>query len=166
MVGYILLITLGIIMAVIVYNHLKTYVPSNSLDCPLGTSLMLKNQDCSNKQLNITIKNNGKFNIEGMIIMASTSPGQEVATHDLTQYLNNQIGDGVDAINNLGKYILYSYKENEEMTPNDEKFYVFDLNDNFTYYNLEIIPIRFQDEKSTKRYVLCSEGKLKEEINC
>jgi hypothetical protein len=166
MVGYILLVTLGMVMAVMVYGYLKTYVPSDPLDCPPGTSLMLKEQNCANYQLNLTIKNNGKFNIEGMMIMASTSPGQEIATHDLTQYLNNQTGDGVNAVNNLGNYILYSHEENENMKPNDEKFYVFNLNDTFTYYNVEIIPIRFQDEKSTKRYVLCSEGKLKEELNC
>jgi hypothetical protein len=166
MVGYILLITLGIVMAAMVYNYLKTYVPSDSLDCPAGTSLMLKSQSCSGGQLNLTIKNNGKFNIEGMLVMASTEEGQELATHDLTQYINKDLGDGPNAVTDLGTFILYSYNETENMKPNDEKFYVFDLNTSEEYHNLEIIPIRFQDEKITKRYVMCSEGQLKENLNC
>lgn len=166
MVGYILLITLGIVMAAMAYNYLKTYVPSDSLDCPAGTSLMLKSQTCSGDQLNLTIKNNGKFNIEGMLVMASTAQDQELATHDLTQYINDSLGDGPDAMTDLGNFILYSYDDEENMKPNDEKFYVFDLNDSKEYWNVEIIPIRFQDEEATKRYVMCSEGKLKENLNC
>ncbi len=166
MVGYILLVTLGVVMAVMVFNYLKTYVPSDNVDCPSGTSLMLKSQTCSNNQLNLTVKNNGKFNIEGMLIMASTAEDQETATHDLTQYLNKEIGDGPEAISDIGNYILYSYNGTEDMKPNSEKFYVFDLNDSLEYFNLEVIPIRFQDEEATTRFVLCGKSGLKEELNC
>jgi len=32
-IGYVLLVTMGIVMSVIVYNYLKTYVPADALDC-------------------------------------------------------------------------------------------------------------------------------------
>lgn len=168
MIGYILLISLGIVMAVMVYSYIKTYVPSDVLECPSGTSLMLKDSSCINgSQINLSIKNNGKFNIEGVMILATTSPDQEIATTDLTKYLNKNLGDGPDAINSVGAYIIFSMDGTEKMKANDELFYVFDLNESVpALYDIEIIPIRYQNEDGTRRHTVCGEGKAKEALYC
>ena len=42
MIGYILLISMTIMMSIIVYQWVKTYVPKDLPDCPDGTSVMIK----------------------------------------------------------------------------------------------------------------------------
>ena len=88
MIGYVDLITTAIIISSIVYQHLKTYIPSEDSKCPDGISIFVaeKTYDCANKQLDLTIKNNGRFNIGGYFISATNSPNQEVATSDLSKY--------------------------------------------------------------------------------
>ena len=41
-VGYVLLISFGVVMSVIVYSYLKTYTPKDALTCPDGVSIFLK----------------------------------------------------------------------------------------------------------------------------
>lgn len=170
MIGYILLISLGIVMAVMVYSYIKTYVPSDVLECPAGTSLMIKDSKCINgSQINITIKNNGKFNIKGMMVLATTSPDQEIATTDLTRILNQEpgMGDGSNAINSVGPYIIFSMDGEEKMRVNDEYTYVFDLNESFPeLYDIEIIPIRYQREGGSIMHTVCGEGKAREALYC
>ena len=156
MIGYILLITTAIVISTIVYQWVKTYVPTDPIECPEGVSIFVKESryNCENKELNLTLKNNGRFNIGGYLIHATTSPGQELASVDLSQYTESGEGKGA---------VLFSFLDNS-MKPNNEIKNVFDLNDlNFSQiYSVEIIPMRYQN----KNRVNCADARVKETLNC
>ena len=84
MIGYILLITLGIVMGVIIYQWMKTYIPKEPVECPDGASIYLKDYSCSSTNLEITIQNNGRFSLGGYFIKAANFSDQEVPTIDLS----------------------------------------------------------------------------------
>ena len=54
-VGYVLLVSFAVFMGVVVYQWMKTFVPKETLDCPEGTSLFIKDYTykCSTGELNL-----------------------------------------------------------------------------------------------------------------
>ncbi len=158
MIGYVLLITFGIIMGVIVYNYLKTYVPKEALNCPSDVSIVLQNYDCESNQLNLTLKNNGKFNLAGFFVHASNNTDQEIATIDLSQYL--AIGGEL-----YGSAIVVQIGNENLIKPGFEIGYTFDnIPDNMQL--IEFIPARFQEENNKIRFVSCGDSKVTEKIIC
>ena len=157
MIGYVLLITTSIIISTIVYQWVKTYVPAEAIKCPDGVSVFVKESsyDCINNELNLTLKNNGRFNIAGYLIYATNSSSQELASIDLSQYTKLGIGKG-------GAIILPTLENS--IKPNNEIKSVFDLNStNFgKIYSVEIIPIRYQN----KGRVNCANAKIKATLIC
>ena len=160
MIGYIFLITVTIIISTIVYQQLRTYVPTETIECPEGISVFLKETtyDCANKELSIKLKNNGRFNIAGYFISATDSPEKEVATTDLSKY--NKLGIG-------GAVIFDVFSENS-MNPNEEIISVFNLlNASFEQiYSIEIIPVRYQEIENRNRLVSCGDARIKETLSC
>jgi len=93
MIGYILLISIAVVMSVIIFTWLKTYIPKAALECPDTTSLFIKNYTCvEGGELNLTIRNNGNFNVAGYFIRVANVSGQELATIDLSQKLKSEFG--------------------------------------------------------------------------
>ena len=124
MIGYILLISAAIFMSVIVYAWLKTYVPRAALECPETTSIFIESYTCiPNNQLNITIRNNGNFNVAGYFIRISNKTGQTLATVDLSSKLQSEF-EGIT----IGNSVLFSKNDpGNSFTPNDETTNVFDI---------------------------------------
>ena len=156
MIGYILLITTAIIISTIVFQWAKTYIQTDPIECPDGVSISIKKSiyNCENKELNLTLKNNGRFNIGGYLIHATTSPSQELASESLSEYTELGEGKGAVIFVPLGNI----------MKPNNEIKSVFDLNNlNFSQiYSVEIIPILHQDGKR----VNCADARIKEKLSC
>ncbi|HTY43911.1 MAG TPA: hypothetical protein VMC80_01590, partial [Patescibacteria group bacterium] len=48
MIGYVILITIALVMGAIVFAWIKSYVPADSLTCPDGVSISVRdfNYDC------------------------------------------------------------------------------------------------------------------------
>ena len=156
-IGYVLLITFGIIMSVIVYNYLKTYVPKEALKCPDSVSVVLQNYDCDSNQLNITLKNNGKFNLAGFFVHGSTNSSQEIATIDLSKNLS--IGGEI-----YGSAVILKIGNENLMKPSDENGYTFEVDSNIEL--IELTPARFQEENNKVRFVSCGNAKISERIIC
>ena len=156
MIGYVLLITFAIIIAAIVYNWIVTYVPRDSLKCPEGVSVFAEEALCLLTNFELTLKNNGRFDIAGYFIHATNKTGQELATIDLSQYL-------IEGANALSNSIIFIWNENA-MKPNDEKKVIFEMPTEINSF--EVIPVRFQVENNKKRFVTCSAAKVKEMISC
>jgi hypothetical protein len=162
MIGYILLISAAILMSVIVYVWLKTYVPKEALECPDSTSLFIKNYTCSLSELNITVRNNGNFNIAGYFIRIANESGQELATVDLSQRLKDQFGGLI-----LRNSILFSSSETgNSFIPNEEGTHVFDISGVSSIYFVELVPTRIQEEDGKTRTASCGDSKIKEEVTC
>lgn len=160
MIGYILLVSFGIVMSVIVFNYLQTYVPKDLGGCPSGTSMILKDYsyDPGSGQLNLTIKNNGKFNVAGFFIHAANETGVEIATIDLSKSVKDENGTKL-----YGNAIVANLGEENLIKPNKENNYIF--NTYGAYGELKIIditPMRFQEENGRTRPITCSESKSRE----
>ena len=164
MIGYILLISAAVVMSVIVYTWLKTYIPRAALECPDTTSLLIKNYACDlvDGELNLTIKNNGNFNIAGYFIRIANVSGQELATVDLSQKLKSEFG-GVTVRNSV---LVNESESGNSLTPNEEVTNVFDITGVNQIYFVELTPIRIQQIENRERTVSCGNAKIKEEITC
>ncbi len=162
MIGYVLLVGIAIIMSLIVYQFIKTYVPKESIECPDEVSVFIKNikYECDNERLNVTIKNNGLFSIAGFFIYATTSEEQELATEDLSArvYAGGQL---------YGNAIVFSTTMNG-LTPEEpnEKTSIFNLTGLGTIYRIEIVPVRFQEEEGKTRFATCGDAKVGEVVSC
>jgi len=163
MIGYILLISAAVVMSVIVYAWLKTYIPRAALECPDTTSLFIKNYTCTeNSELNLTIRNNGYFNVAGYFIRIANVSGQKLATVDLSQKLKSEFG-GVT----VGNVVLVNASEpGNSLTPNEEVTNVFNISGVNYIYFVELTPVRLQKIENRERTASCGNAKIKEEITC
>ena len=163
MIGYVLLISLAIVMSVVVYTWLKTYIPQDSLECPDTTFLFIKEYSCDlNGELNLTIKNNGNFNVAGYFIRIANVSGQELATVDLSQRLKSEFG-GITVGNSV---LINKSDSGNSLAPNEEFTHVFNITGTGTISFVELTPIRFQKIESRERIVSCGSAKIKEELIC
>lgn len=165
MIGYILLVAIAVIMSVIVYAWLKSYVPKDTPDCPEGVSLLLSDVKCvkegSNVELSFKLKNNGRFNVDGYLIHATDSSDQELATVNLSGYHDKLFG-GVrigEAIRFLG---------NGSLLPGRAKLHRFFMeNPSFEQlYKIEIKPFRFEEIDGKNRFSVCGKARIFEDLNC
>jgi len=80
MVAYVLLIIIAITLAIFVYGWLKKYIPKQSEECDDGVALNIESY-CFNHtipgepKIDIRIRNNGLFNVNGFFIRISTDEG-------------------------------------------------------------------------------------------
>lgn len=158
MIGYVLLITFAVVMGIVVYSWMKTYVPKETLACPDGVSIFVKDYSCSSTDLSITLKNKGKFDIGGYIIRVANTSDAEIATIDLSDTVR---GDKV----NLNPGIKFLGNENS-FSPNDEVQDEFDLTGIGEIYLLEVIPLRYQEQGRINRLVLCEDSFVRESLSC
>lgn len=163
MVGYVLLVTFVIILGAIVYQWMKTYVPTDEIECPDGVSIFIEDYECSGSYLNLTLKNNGKFNIGGYFIYATNSSEQELATIDLSGYHSDEDSQLAPTGIKLGGI----EGRDNTLTPNEEEIEIYDLSEfGDTIYAIEIVPIRWQEENNRIRLVSCSDAEIRESIVC
>lgn len=83
-ISYVILVTITLSISVGIYAWLKYQVPNcdekdtdcfSPVDCPDGTSVMINDYICDSRGLNITVVNNGRFNISGVILAVTGDPG-------------------------------------------------------------------------------------------
>jgi len=160
MVSYVLLVVFLIIISGLVYQWLRTYIPKDSLECPDGSSLFIKeaNFDSQDARLEITIKNNGRFNLAGYFIYMTNDPNQELPTIELSNYLDS---DDLNPGFIFGNSILFEEGGSNLFLPGDEDTYFFDIpgQELGEPYSIEIIPTRFQEIKETTRFVSCGNAR-------
>jgi hypothetical protein len=163
-IGYVLLIAVSIIMSVVVYQWIKTYVPTESIECSEGTSMFIQEIDynCEKSILSLTLKNNGKFSINGLYIRASNISGEELATIDISSRL---LGGGFIS----GNSIIFSELEENYLTPDESsnvKSVSFNVSGLGQIYKIEITPIRLQVIEDKKYSVSCSDAIMGETLTC
>ena len=159
MVGYILLITIGIAMSIIVFTWLKGYVPSGAIECSEGVSIFIKSSTCTGNTLEIELKNNGRFALRGFLIHATTTEEQELATQDLSTFYSGLKGN---------QEIIFGLDANKNgLDPNSEGLYSFDLSTlGKTIYFIEVIPTRYETVNGKNKVATCTKAKVKQDIVC
>ncbi len=164
-IGYILLIAISIVMSIIVYQWLKTYVPKDTAKCSEGTSFFIKeiSYNCTSKKLDITVKNNGKFSINGYFIHVSNSSNPDVlATIDISRNITD---GGIVS----GSSITFSDTIKNALTPEEPtnaKLCSFNIAGYSQLYKIEIIPTRMQEIDNKERLVSCGDAKVEETLSC
>ncbi len=160
MVGYVLLITAAVVMGVIVYQWLKTYVPLEPPECPDEVSFFIKKYTCDSPFFNLTLKNNGKFNIGGYFIHLANQSDQEIATIDISEYIES---GGMWA----GNAVVFVAGADNPIKPGDEVISVFKLDTLAPnqVYLVEIIPARFQEIENKLTFISCGDAKVQERID-
>ena len=165
-IGYVLLITFAVIIGVLVYRWMKTYVPQEDPSCPDGSTLFIKSQnyDCASGMLTLDIENNGNFNIGGYFIYGSDKEGSEIAPIDLTQ---GNIDTDVVFPGSIGvKFGTFSYGDINALAPGDIERETFNLTTFGRIYFIEIIPFRWQTQNRKSSLISCSNSKVQEIIDC
>jgi len=85
MVSYVLLVAITIGVSITVYSWLKYQIPNCSetdpdcfiqKDCKGDTSIIINGYYCDSNGINLTLLNNGRFNISGVILAVTDTAGQ------------------------------------------------------------------------------------------
>jgi len=160
MIAYLLLVSMGIVLSIFVYNYLKTYVPKEPPQCPDGVSIFIQNTSCDGSLLNITLKNNGRFYIAGYYVYIGNDPSKKIADISLA----DKIVKGGHA---YGGAIVYAGPSENPFSVDSKKFNSFDISSiNPSPLFIEIIPTRVDYVDNKKMFLICSHAKIKETLNC
>lgn len=158
LVGYVLLITIAIIMAGVVYTWLKSYVPQDSIECPDGISVFIKNVECGIKDgkyfLDLSIENNGRFEFDGYFIKVAESETMQIAVKDISKSL-------VSGGSSAGGVVRFSKPLKAGETATIAKF-----NLDKPIYFLEVMPVIYETVDNQIRQVSCGKAQVKENVNC
>lgn len=117
-VSYVLLIVLGLGLATATYFFLSGYVnPFNEGECPDGVAITVTNYTCGDNHIDITLKNNGRFNLAGVIINGiNNSDGTEFQLYDYPgiNVSNSSIVPRLSYVGPLNELVLYPYIVDKE----------------------------------------------------
>lgn len=174
-ISYVLLIAISIALSIIVYRWIKTYVPSEMAKCQEGTSFFVKSfhYNCTTGVLNLTIKNNGRFGIDGFYIRglnSSENISERVAAIDLSQSLLEP--DPAERLKKIsGSYIRFvpEILEGNGLSPEEisnTKTIPFNVSKYIRLYKLELIPTRLQIINNKRTLVICGENKIEQLLTC
>ncbi len=158
MVGYVLLVTFAVIIGVITYAWIKTYVPTESLECADGVSVFLENAEFNpiSKNLTVTLNNNGRFNLDGYFVHIANESGQEIPNIDISEYLFETSASGKLLGNSIRK----------EMRPNQGSTNIFSLPEEIgTPLRISITPFQDRVFGNRERLVVCGDSKVTQNVN-
>jgi FlaG/FlaF family flagellin (archaellin) len=150
MVGYVLLIVIAISLSALVYTWLKNYIPVKQEKCPDSANLIVEDYSCQGSVINVSLRNMGTFNIDGLIIRAGN---KTKAIYPL-----KATGETMRLESSQGSiYFL------DSMKPNDLETFTFSYLDINSIKVIEIEPIRIQGNKT----VVCEDAVVSTNIeNC
>ncbi len=167
MIGYVLLISISLVIAGVVYAWIKTYVPTEDIKCPDGVSIYIKNITCSNQGdkflIELTLRNNGLFNIDGYIPYISNDSSSEIATKSISSYLSRGEGDG--GITTSGVNTIYF---NSKKLPGEEAIQIFQIPSSFVnnIKKISLVPVRTEIIAGKSRLVSCGNAQINEVVSC
>ncbi len=136
-VAYVMLIVMALSLSILVYSWLKGNIIKPEKECP-EISLIIENYSCSDNQIRLLLKNNGRFSINGVIVKTTKSEGLAITE------ISPPGGDFFTPTLNPGNKIerLFDYKEEIK--------------------KIEIIPLK---EVGGER-LICDKGIINQKITC
>jgi hypothetical protein len=123
-VAYVLLIVIAVALSVLVYNWLRFYVGEGDVsECLDGVGIIIKDYNCyeTNEfgagRLSITLKNKGRFSIDGFSLRVHDRPGAEFGFYTLDEVGASIIPGGEHSVNySFDDYIFDDDKVLETLT--------------------------------------------------
>lgn len=153
MISYVLLITIVIGLAIGVYAWLKILANiSPATDCKEGTSLILQEQNCYQGGLELILKNNGRFNIDGVIVAISNESQKQPVIY----LMPDEMGGVLE-----GHYYL-----NEPVKPGGISYALFTNKEKSGDTIKEVIKIQLQPFIVDKNQrVICKNAVITQEVS-
>lgn len=158
MISYVLLVFITISLSIGVYIWLKDYANvSEKINCKDGTSLIIENYNIEEKPtvkiLNISIKNNGLFNVSGFLISAGNDskkiPMQLLwPRYQLQPY--------------AGYFDFEGFSGDQDLGPGQKQNAVFNVTEINKLEVIQIQPYIFKDNNIDK--VFCEQALIKQII--
>jgi len=160
LIGYVLLVVFAIVISSVVFQWLRTYVPAQAMECPDGVSLFINDAtfNTETKELNLTMTNNGRFNINGYFINIKNDSEQDLAVIGIANLLDE--GKSSPAMEISG-YVSFSLQENS-FEPQKQATHIFNISveEYGEPYSVSIIPIRRQEHRERERLVSCGDARV------
>lgn len=159
MIGYVLLIVGAVVMGGVIYGWLQSYVPQETLECPDGVSLFIKDAKCASEgtgyKLNLSLFNNGRFQVDGYFVKVAYNENQEIATEDISENLIKGGNANAGVISFPGRALDPGKNAPiaEYNLPNE-------------IFLVELVPMRYEMIEGKNRLVSCGEAKIKEKVVC
>jgi len=150
-IGYVILISLAVIISVAVFVWFKSYVPTDSLKCPDGVSLIIESAKLSESSMEIIISNNGLFNVDGYILRGKSDPSLKISDKSLSEYVST--GATQDGL---------AVRFSEPLIPDGEITQSFDLSFLGNIYSIEVVPVVYENSGNQEKMITC--GNPVEEI--
>ncbi|MGA2130171.1 MAG: hypothetical protein ABSG05_00965 [Candidatus Pacearchaeota archaeon] len=162
-IGYILLVAFAVVTGAIVYNYLRTYVPTQPLSCPDGVSLFVQDSNYCGNQLNLTIRNNGRFDVAGYYIRATNSSSQTIPIIDLSSSLNSTYGGFPN-----GNLIMFSPANNNSFTAGNQTMHVYTISSSLgNISSIQIVPAVYEVQNNRNILARCSNAiQTESDIQC
>lgn len=160
MIGYVLLITFAIIMSIIVYNWLESYVPKDEVECEDGVSVVVEDYNCNASVLNISLRNNGRFSFAGITIFGKENETADVATLDLS---NNLTSGG-----NSAQGRVYFGDTSNSFSPGEKSpsRLIFDISSYDEIPEIVITPVKRVEWQDKEITAVCGRASIEETVNC
>jgi len=146
MVSYVILISIVIAVSIGVYAYLKAFVGDvePAIDCKEETSFIIESYTCSIGNLELTLRNNGRFNIDGVVLGVG-----EDSQRAPTTYLIPQVSGGV---------LEGHYQFQEKLKPGQTKTadftnkeYIGNTEQEISYTNIQAVQIQPYIIENNKR---------------
>ncbi|MDD5193498.1 MAG: hypothetical protein PHF67_02830 [Candidatus Nanoarchaeia archaeon] len=100
-ISYVILVAIVLFLATGVYIWLKTASNATPVaDCKTDTSVVVSSYECLG-DIKLSIKNNGYFNVDGIILSVGNDSQREPDTYLLSSYLTDSLAGHYDFIPSL-----------------------------------------------------------------
>jgi len=153
MVAYVLLIVITMALAVGMYAFLMflTRGVNEIPKCPETLSLAIQDYSClGSKEIQVTIKNKGLFNIDGISVKGTDDKSQEAwfKLIDDSKVGNVEVGEAYVFLNRLKSNNISSFK--------------FSFNGLDRLEKIAIEPVKIKEEE----VIFCDDAAITQELNC
>lgn len=149
-VAYVILMLIVLAIGSLVYSWTISNIPKDNEKCSEGLSLMIKEYNCSRDLLNVNIKNNGLFDVDGFYVKAGNdSTGRRII--ELTEIRGEK-----------GKIIFKQEGKKTKLGPEQTANINFSYEGYNTITEIEIEPFII----GSKEPILCDGAIVSQKINC
>ena len=158
MISYVLLISIAIALSIGVFAWLRTYANVEPLpECKPETSLRLEGYTCETISINLSVKNNGLFNISGYTLLVGNTT-QRLPIHTLS-VIASQLNV---KLHTLGPgHVVFK----NPLRPGETQSISFNMGDTYKR-DVKIVQIQAFILSEKEEKVPCENAIITEEVNC
>ena len=170
MIGYVLLVSIAMIIGASTYVWMKSYVPADKIQCVDGVSIYIKQINCTKVgdkiYLDLTLKNSGRFNIAGYYSYIAVVEGKEPSI-DLSDFLrSDSFGKTSSSTRAIYFTLGNTISAENNFAPNEDVTHRFLVSGKSDIKEVSILPGRVEEVEGKKKYAVCSDAKISEEVFC